>query len=310
MDLLYDVGLSRKLHANEVICEFGAYFGRSTCSLAQGLIDGEIEYLDRRTPPLHTYDIFSCRESSYFSQYVLADAASIQSSHLLERTFNRVSWLKLFERCTADLPDGLLAYHVCELKNAEPPDAIIAGVLFDAPKWFQEYIQILEKFGPKMRIGCLIVFQDYFYHWSATVIAAIQIMMDRGLIEPQETAASSLLVKVVRKISIQEIQEIKEDFQSCDVVEKISASIAYFDSFEINQRDRFFSRLELAAIQYLMERGMADVAKERLATLKRKAGNSLSPSVVKDFQDLQSHNFSLRSVYEADVDASIDGEIG
>lgn len=299
--MLYDLGASLQLAPTEVVCEFGAYFGKSTWSLAQGLQAGPTQLDGRALAPLHTWDLFSCAENGMFAQHVLGHAQQAGTSHLLARSQGRVSWLQAFDHHMQGLPPGLLQRHVGALRDARKPPCTIAAAFFDAPKWYEEYLGLMREFGPAMKPGCTLVFQDYFYHWSATVIAAVQIMLNRGLIQPVETAASSLMVRLVQPLDAAAIEQLDADYQATDVVARLDEAHRYFSDFSIDQEARFLPRLRLAAIQHLIETGHEPVADQRLQALVQELGGHLPPHVAADFMELRKHDFSLRALYEIDT---------
>lgn len=302
--MLYDLGASLQLAPTEIVCEFGAYFGKSTWSLAQGLQAGPTQLDGRTLAPLHTWDLFSCAETGLFAQHVVGHAQQAGTSHLLARSQGRLSWLQAFDHHMQGLPPGLLQRHVGALRDARKPACTIAAAFFDAPKWYEEYLGLMREFGPAMKPGCTLVFQDYFYHWSATVIAAVQIMLNRGLVQPVETAASSLMVRLLQPLDAATIEQLHADYLATDVAARLDEAHSYFSEFSIDQADRFLPRLRLAAIQHLVETGHRPAAEDRLQALLRSLGGPPSQSLTEDFMELRKHDFSLRGLYELDTAVS------
>jgi hypothetical protein len=284
-----------------VVCEFGAFFGRSTMALARGLIDGGALDVPRSGAALVTHDVFSCSEEGQFRPFVLKMAEWNGVAGLLRREEGRIDFLPVFDHYTAGLPPGLLARHATTLANASHDGRTIAAMHIDAPKFYPEYLQLLREFAPSTKTGCLIVFQDYFYHWSAGLIAMVQLMLEAGLIEPLETAASSLLVRTRQPLARGTVEALDADYRRSDGVALVKRAADEFRDFEMHDPDRFRPRLLLAARQLAVESGRMDEAEALRREFEQASPAALSPGFADDLQDLERHAFSLRRLYELDV---------
>lgn len=302
-DLLRDLAEFVTLTDDAVVCEFGAYFGRSTRCLAEGLLNNRaLRLADRRgPPPLHTYDVFSCDREGALGRYVLNDARRAGLEPLLKESGGRLDFAAIFDHHMADLPSGLLQRHQTTLAAARHPAGPIALMLVDAPKWYEEYLQVLREFGPWVREGGQIVFQDYFYPWSASVIAGIQLYIEAGIFEPLESAASSLLVKTCQPITAAAIEDLDRQFRDTPVDALIDRAVNQFAEFELDRRDAFYPRLFLAGVQHAYEAGEFGRSAAWLHRLVKRYGGKLPIAAVGDLTELVSYGFSIRRLYELDT---------
>ena len=78
-----------------------------------------------------------------------------------------------------------------EINDSYPQENLIAFMHIDSPKHWAELHRIAELFFPKLRPGSIIVFQEFFYHWSATLIASVEAMVKIGVLQYESSAASS-----------------------------------------------------------------------------------------------------------------------
>jgi hypothetical protein len=112
------------------------------------------------------------------------------------------------------------------------------------------FIYILDNFFPLLNISSTLVFQDYFYHWSSSLIAFTQQLLNDKKIKIKGTAASSLAVELIDKIDTTYIEKIK------DLMEKNNLNLLIQQSrnnFSLNNMDRyyiFYPRLILAQLEY------------------------------------------------------------
>ncbi len=301
-EMLLDLAEYVPLGDEAVVCEFGAYFGRSTRCLAEGLLRNQtLDTARRRTVPLHTYDIFSCSRDGLLARYVVRDAQRAGLEQLLGLVDGHLDFSTIFDHHMRDLPPRLVARHQTPLASAKHVGGPIALMHVDAPKWYEEYLQLLLEFGPHLRVGCQIVFQDYFYHWSASVIGATQMFIEGGLFEPLESAASSLLVRTCRPITGAAIGEIDRQFRATPTSFLLERAVTHFADFELDRRDAFYPRLFLAGVQHGFESGDLGGSSAWLQRLAKQYGGKLPPPALADLAELIRYGFSMRSLYELDT---------
>jgi hypothetical protein len=307
-ELLRDAASSINLSRDDVVCEFGAYFGRSSRCIADGLLQNPCLDLPAGRPTLHVYDVFECADRGALKNYVLRDAQRAGVESLLNIVSGRLDFLPLFHHFMGELPPGLMLAHRTTLKSARHPGGSIAMMHIDAPKWLVEYTQVLLEFGPHLKPGALLVFQDFFYHWSSELISAVEIFIQQQRFEPLETAASSLLVRVDGPILRHSVDALKSLAAPGAVDRLVGAAIARFSGFELDRPHAFLPRLHLAGMQHAFESGDHSGAAEWLLRLRKLFKGSLPPTVTSDLADLMSHGFSMRRLYERDTEptASLD----
>lgn len=302
--LLTELATYATLGSNGVVCEFGAYFGRSTACLAQGLMaNPTLDLTRRRAPVLRTYDAFCCHRGGMLGRYVARDASAAKLGHLMKTEGDKLDFLALFDHFAGSMPTGLLSREATDIAQARHSGEPIVLMHVDAPKWYAEYLHVLRHFGPYLKVGSRIVFQDFFYHWSASVIGAVELMIDQALIEPMETAASSLLVKVVKPLDAATIEALDESYRRRHLNTLIESAVARFELFDVERRMVYLPRLMLAGMQSAFESGNFNQAHDWLHRTVAFGGNALQTSVMRDLGNLVEHGFAMRQFYELDLAA-------
>ena len=140
-----------------------------------------------------------------------------------------------------------------------------------------------------------IVFQDFFYHWSATLIAAVGVLHRLGYIELRKSYATSLEVEVKKKLNLAEIIEIDLCIGSANVIKEINdlmnelvRSKEKFDRF-----DQFMPRLKLAMLAEAVSNGNGAIASECFVNMV-KSQDFNKGQVVFDLVEMFSRNFSIK----------------
>lgn len=304
--LLADLAEFMDLADGDIVCEFGCYLGRSARCIADGLVKNrKIGPSKRSAPVFHAFDVFACSRSGALARYVLVDAQNAGLAALLHADEERIDFSRVFDHHMGGLPPGLLRRHQTELASARHPGGPIAMMHIDAPKWYVEYRQLLREFGPHLKAGAHLVFQDYFYHWSAELIAAVQLFIENGLFEPLETAATSLLVRTAGPVDADALAWLDGQLAVADVGDLIGRAIEHWSAFEVDRREVFASRLFLAGMQHSFEAGNFDRSSKWLMQLQRSVQGRVQPQTVVDLADLAQYGFSIRKLYEQDTSATL-----
>lgn len=131
----------------------------------------------------------------------------------------------------------------------------------------------------------------------------MQLGIDGGYFEPLETAATSLLVRSLRPIDAGLLSTMDQRLQAGATEPLVERAIKLFSAFEVDRPEQFVSRLYLAAMQSVFERGDHFQSSRWLLQLQQRLGGALPPAVVADLADLARYGFSLRRLYERDIDA-------
>jgi hypothetical protein len=170
-------------------------------------------------------------------------------------------------------------------------DSSTLGFLhLDAPKTWFDLKPLFFHYLTKIRQGGLIVFQDYFYHWSSSYIAAVFWLIYYGYISPFRSAASSLYCRVEKPFDINDLLTL--DFCLTDSV-KTGVLIKQAVEFQYPEMDRpeiFTDRLLLAFVEHLMNNGGSGYAFELLH--KRFSSGGITLAFIRDFLEQARYRFS------------------
>ena len=301
--LLYSGARCLHLAPGESMVEFGTFFGRSTLSIAQGLRDNE---RGDASNVLYVYDSFECDLRGGLAPYVHEFAREGQVEALLDVCDGRLGFRRVFEHYLAEhLACGRVRVSACELTAAEPPASRIAFMHIDAPKWYREFRPILYRFFPQLRVGSIVIFQDYFYQWSASLIAAVQLLVESGVARMCGSVISSLAIEITAAPTVDRIRRLDLTMQQSDLGAIIDRAIVACGGIEVARRERFIPRLHLAKLQHLWERGQYGSATLELRTLLED-GSMADSGVRDDLFELMQHGFSLRASYELDHSSGAD----
>lgn len=303
--LLTDLATYTRFERDDVVCEFGAFFGRSTRCIADGLVaNRSIHWQGRGAPTLRVYDSFSCRSDGPLASFVHACAQQGNVEHLIDRQGDRAGFVRIFDHYMSGTPPELFARSACSLATARHGGGPIALMHVDAPKWYAELRQLLLEFGPSLRVGAHVVFQDFFYHWSAELIVAIHLLVEAGFLAPRESAASSLLTQVERPLSTRAIEDLHAAFVASDVESALARVVPYYMSLDGLDRPEYFTqRIALAAAQHAFEARHYSRASRWVSEIVRRFPNGLPGELGTDLCDLMAHGFSIRSAYQGDAGA-------
>jgi hypothetical protein len=295
-ELLYKISQSLDFARGDSVVEFGAFFGRSTNCIAQGLSDNKT--FDTHSA-FYSYDSFECDEGGGFARHVLALGGET-ASELVSRNEKKINFFPVFEHYLADyIETGLLVPVVAQLQNSYPKSKRIVMMHVDSPKFYQEFKVVLFRFLPLVKAGSPILFQDFFYQWSASLIAVVSLMIERGDIEIVQSAASTLLCRTCREITLEDVCEIDLSMRDQAIPSLIDAAMQSVGSKKIDRIEHFFPRLTLAKIQFLIERRRYGDAAKALANY-RNSGGKINKFILNDLTELIKYRFSLRRLYEID----------
>ena len=298
--MLYEQAKQISLNKEDCVVEFGAFFGRSTNCIAQGL-SANPSFTSKCL--FYTYDSFECDIEGWFAPHVKAYAKEAKVLHLVKDEGNRVDFESVFKHYLQPYIDSKLLVSVkSELLDSQPPENSIALMHIDSPKYYEEFKIILYRFFPKVKLHCTVIFQDFFYHWSGSLILVVAILIEKNFISLECSAASSLVTKVLRSPTKEDILEIDLIMQNHGKVSKyFDIAIKECSKIQIDRNHQFLPRLTLAKIQWLYSQKRFSEAKFTLQAYL-KEGNAFNKEVVWDFIEIFSHGFSLRKLFEIDHD--------
>lgn len=296
---LYGLASQLSLRPGDQMVEFGSFFGRSTECLAQGLRDNP----DRKpSNKVYTFDSFRCAVQGGFSVHVNAFAKSGNTAGLLVADEDRLDFYPLFEHYLKEMIEsGVVLPIRAEIRDSEPEDILqIALMHIDSPKFYEELRFPLDRFFPRLRDGAIVVFQDFYYHWSATLIAAVEAMRQMGLLQYHFSAASSLVTQVNGVVDLHVLTELDRQMDDPIQVNRlITEAISASKTIQTDRSDIFIPRLWLAAYQHLWEQHKSEEATSLLVKFLS-AGEKWGQPVLNDYFEMMRYRFSIRKLYEMD----------
>lgn len=194
-----------------------------------------------------------------------------------------------------------------ELHQSKAQTDTILLMHIDSPKFYDELEYIIFEFFPRMKVGSPIVFQDYFYHWSATLISAVGLLLELGYLHIVSTAASSLHCKLQKEIIIHDAEKIDIIMNNSDaILTYLKIAIEKTRSIPRDRFDRpeqFFPRLTIAMAQYVHEMGkVEDCSKILLGIMEygKTSTKAANNQCLMDIHELTKYDFDIRKLYELD----------
>jgi|GEM_PF-3575790 len=298
-EMLTALAASDFVARNGAIVEFGTFFGRSTACL----VNGAARWWSPESgkPAVHTFDSFGCADGQGFAVHVRSFAQMGNVGHLVKAGGGRADFRAVYDHFVgAAESQGILKSTTTEMRDAVPPDDRIALMHIDCPKFYDEMKYILFRFFPALAPGAVVIFQDYFYHWSATLIAATQLLTERGIFRLEQSRASSAMGTILRTPDIREMLELDLAMTGSSVVALIDRAIEAAKKASVDRPAQFIPRLHLAKVQYLWDKGeFAKAQQAFIDMIGQSEGNLIAP-VFTDFLELMRHGFSIRRLYELD----------
>lgn len=298
--MLQGLAASHEVRDGGAIVEFGTFFGRSTACLANGALAWWTP--DRRAPALFAFDSFGCGVDGGFARHVDSFARGNGVEHLIRRGGGRVDFHPVFNHFVGGAEViGLMKSTVGELRDARWSGGPIALMHIDAPKFYEELKVILQHFFPSLTPGGFIVFQDYFYHWSAGLIAGIQLLVEGGFIRLDRSFASSAVAHVIKTPTLDDILALDCQMADASVTDLIARAIVTArTTMRIDRPEAFLSRLHLARAQVLWEQGQFPAARDAFLQIMRDNNGKLPGPVMNDFLEMMEYGFDIRRLYEID----------
>ena len=284
------------LNPSDIFIEYGSFFGRSSNCIIEGIINNKTY---SKNNLFLVYDSFRCKSDGIFAESVYQFARLGKVENLIEKDENFINFRKIFNHFISS--NTHIEVKECDLQEIKPITQPIAFMHIDSPKFYSDFRYILINHFPNLKIGAIIIFQDFFYHWSATLIAIVELLIQKNFIEVNETAATSLKTNVLKKLSERDIEEINDIMASIDINKTIEQSILRFSSQQntVDRIHNFLPRLMLANIQYYFEKGNILEANRHWDNYIKNYPQ-VEQSVINDLEELKSYSFSVRSLYELD----------
>lgn len=297
--LLQELAASPFVAENGAIVEFGTFFGRSTSCLLNGAASWWSPAHGK--PAVYAFDSFGCAEQGGLAVHVNGFARAGNVAHLITGGSGRISFKPIFDHYVgAAERSGMLRSTTTELRDAQLSCDRIALMHIDCPKFYDDMKFILFRFFPALVPGAVVVFQDYLYPWSATLIAAVQVLVDKGFLELRQSRASAMAAVVRRVPTAAEFLELDLMISGDVVSDRIDRAIAASKAAEVDRPQHFIPRLHLAKLQHLWEDGKYREARNAFVAMVSDNGGSMPGPVLNDFLELLEHGFSIRELYRRD----------
>ena len=296
--MLEELAASMSFNSNDNAVEFGSFLGRSTACIASGLSSNKSFPSEGR---LFAYDSFGCDINGAFYPSVASACKQNGLSELLRQDGKKIDFSAVFAKHLKYYIDsGLVCQVNAELDQSLPSAGSIGLLHIDSPKFYDEFKVILFRFFPLIRPGAYVVLQDFFYHWSATLVAACGVLMKLGVLRPEFSAASSLVCRCERQITYIEICEIDLVMKnSAGIPELIDLARESVAGINFDRKEIFEPRLLLAKVQWLFENEQPKKATDELLGFSLLPGK-INNALINDFLDLMRYGFSIRKIYELD----------
>lgn len=199
--------------------------------------------------------------------------------------------MQVFEHYLQEfISTGLVNFHAKSLSGSYPAkEGKIALMHIDSPKTYTFFKNILFRFFPLLKRGSIVIFQDYFYHWSGTLISAVQLLTEIAIFKPLFTAASSMVVEVLEQPDFKVVGELDLKMSNTYLPAIIDNALKSVSLIKVDRREHFQPRLNLAKIQLLMESEKHADASHELNRMM--LGKQMNFSHLLNLSELMSRNF-------------------
>ena len=297
---LFNLSQNIELKNNDCFVEFGTFFGKSTFCISEGLSANKGK---KNSIKFYAYDSFTCHKEGRFQNFVIEEAKKSNLQALIKEEKEYIDFSNIFKFFLEDhLSSGVIELMQFSLKKSFPKSkSNIKLMHIDSPKFYNELEFIYERFFPLLNKQSIVIFQDYFFQWSATLIASVQFLIEENILSILNTAASSITTIVTKKVELKKIKELKENMKDIEfILEMIDKAILDTNKYNIDRPNYFVPRLLLARFQFLWDKKLYEKATNFLFNYVNKNHNKLSQSNLNDFRELMRNGFSIRNLYEKD----------
>ena len=126
-------------------------------------------------------------------------------------------------------------------------------------------------------------------------------MIIEGVLQIQNSVASSLITNVKQNIDLKKILILKKNMESLDfILEMLDKAILNTNNYKIDRPQLFVPRLLLARFQLLWENKLYDRASNLFFNNVKKNKHLFNDMVINDFKEMMKKGFSIRENYEKD----------
>jgi hypothetical protein len=285
---LYLAAKEISLNPNVILLEFGVFFGGSLEALSLGLSENPNGGKIGRGRIIGV-DAFECLAAGTFHGIVLERAGIAGYPEKLQFNEGMVNWKSLVHE---NLKGRINVELVKAAASAYRHDgSSIALVHLDLPKYFREMETILVAIVESLKPGGLVVFQDFFYHWSAEIIAFIFYVLERGGFEPLYLQDSTFAMKNTG-LNVELINGFSRELADADSIVNILLRLVQYVDKAVTDTQR--ASLCLAVYQFARGNRIFSVAQDMERHL-----NLQNPTVhVADaLKEMEGYDFNLKKLY-------------
>ncbi|MAI29331.1 MAG: hypothetical protein CMP38_03885 [Rickettsiales bacterium] len=299
--LLFELSKCINLDEKNILVEIGPLFGKSTYALCKGL-KLNTSYDHKKT--LYSFDAFECSINNSLSTQILNLAKKGNVTDLLKYTkrseFKKniyVNYNEIFNHYLKSYSDNIkIISTVADNKTIQPPkNKEIALILFNISKIYFEFKPVIFRFLPKTKIGCLVIFADFFNHWSASLMLVVSVLIKKECLIIDDFRSRSLVCKV---------NKIPNNTDLIDLDLIINNENKYLTLFDdlidkcrkknVEKMNNYLPIILLAKMQCLFEKGEYTEARNSMIEYFKDGDfSSKIAKVIDPYLDLMGSGFSV-----------------
>ena len=284
-------------YPNDLVVEFGCFFGLSTLALIRGLAEiQDKEIGGTAVSRLHVYDSFRCKSSGSFSEYVTSAAQRGESLHLLESIDDWVRFRQNFDDWSGGIQPNPLHVHEGELASLVVCPGRVSLLHLDLPKFWEELAPILLAYGSQLRPGGVILLQDFFHVWSGTLMLSVLKLIELGKSTPTRSVHTTLICRINEPIYESDIASITVWLETCGTLD--------FDSFFSENlprskrlRTEFSDVPSIAFLQFVKEHISVVEFEKEFEKLQNNPKLFRSNRFLDSLKEVEERNWSVRNGY-------------
>ncbi len=282
---LHNLAKNIPLDPNDCILEFGVFFGGSLEALGKGLAQNPT-FSDN---VIHGIDVFSCSKPGVFYDIVMERARLIGATNSLEITDRTIDWFNFVKHSLQNIDN--IELHQIDARNFQHTNDKVALIHLDLPKYYDEMHTIFHLTLSSFKPDTFIIFQDFFYQWSAEIIAFIFYLIKNDKVTFQYAQDPTLAVQN-NNLQLSDLNAFKEKLSDYHFIRTLLLEAIEFLNDKITNSQR--ESLYMALFQYATKADDVDTIQLIMDLINYP---DLSPNVMRIFNELQKNNFDLKSRY-------------
>ena len=293
---LYEISKSLKLKSNDCILEYGVFFGGSLEALYLGLQENKTF----NSHEVIGVDSFYASKKGDFYSLVIEYADKSNDKNKLEITYEYVKWYKYVQ-------SSLSKYKNINLIKSLPNNPIlkntnhIALLHLDMPKHYKELRSILGNIINNIKSNTIIIFQDYFYHWSAEIIAFGFYLIKNDLIKLEYSCMNTLGTSN-NAVSEKDLELFDAKINDKEYI--FSLIVESIDYFKDKVNNHKLVILYMAAAQYAYVNKFNNKFDYYIQNINQMYSNDIKTRNLIDYMkhDVKKHNYDIYNIYSYSFD--------